>query len=90
MPRYVIERRFPDGLAIAADSDGASACLNVVDRIAEHGVHWVHSYASDDKRSTYCVYDGPSAEAIRAAARDNDLPIERITKVRVLDPHFHH
>ncbi|TVR93482.1 MAG: DUF4242 domain-containing protein, partial [Trueperaceae bacterium] len=49
MPRYVIERRFPEGLAIPANAEGAATCLNVVDRIAEHGVHWVHSYVSDDK-----------------------------------------
>jgi hypothetical protein len=90
MPRYMIERTFPDGLAIPSHPDGAAACLNVVGRIAGHGVTWVHSYVSDDKRNTFCVYDGPSPEAIRAAARDTDLPIDRITRVTVLDPYFHH
>ena len=90
MPRYVIERHFPDGLAIPTTSDGATACLTIVERNSEHAVTWVHSYVSDDKRSSYCVYDGPNAEAIRAAARDTDLPVERITKVSVLDPHFYH
>lgn len=90
MPRYLIERTFPDGLGIAADRAGAEACLNVVGRIADHGVSWIHSYVSEDRRSTYCVYDGPSPEAIRAAAKATDLPIDRITKVAVLDPYFHH
>lgn len=90
MPRYVIERHFPDGLAIAATPEGAAACLSVVDRIADHGVTWVHSYVSEDKRSTYCVYDGPNPEAVRSAARATDLPVDRITKVTVLDPYFHH
>ncbi len=90
MPRYVIERHFPEGLAIPTTPDGATACLTVVERNAEHAVTWVHSYVSDDKRSTYCVYDGPNAEAIRAAARDTELPVERITKVSVLDPYFYH
>jgi hypothetical protein len=90
MPRFVIERRFPEGLAIPATPDGARACSSVVERNAEHGVTWLHSYVSDDGRATYCVYDGPSAESIRAAARDSALPIERITKVNVLDPYFHH
>ncbi len=90
MPRYVIERHFPEGLAIPTTPDGAMACLTVVERNAEHGVTWVHSYVSDDKRLTYCVYDGPNAEAIRAAARDTELPVERITKVSVLDPYFYH
>lgn len=90
MPRYMIERTFPDGLAIPSTPDGAAACLNVVGAIAGHGVTWVHSYVSEDKRSTFCVYDGPSPEALRAAARDTDLPIDRITRVTVLDPYFHH
>jgi hypothetical protein len=90
MPRYMIERTFPDGLAIPSTPDGAAACLNVVGLIGGHGVTWVHSYVSEDQRSTFCVYDGPSPEAIRAAARDTDLPIDRITRVTVLDPYFHH
>ncbi len=89
MPRYVIERRFPEGLAMSPTPDGAAACMSVVERNAEHGVTWLHSYVSDDKRSTYCVYDGPDAESVRAAGRDTALPIERITKVSVLDPYFH-
>jgi hypothetical protein len=35
---------------------------------------------------TFCVYDGPSPEAIRRAAEANQLPVYRITEVRVLDP----
>lgn len=90
MPRYVIERHFPDGLAIPATAEGAAALSNVVAGNADHGVSWVHSYVSDDKRTTYCVYDGPSPEAIRAAAKANGLPIDKITKVTVLDPYFNH
>lgn len=48
-----------------------------------------HSYVSEDKQRTYCIYDGPSPEAIRQAARRSHLPIERITEVRVLDPYFY-
>jgi len=90
MPRYVIERTFPDGLAIPANAEGAAALSGVVASNAEHGVSWVHSYVSEDKRTTYCVYDGPSPEAIRAAAKATGLPIDKITKVSVLDPYFNH
>jgi hypothetical protein len=44
---------------------------------------------SEDARRTFCVYDGPSPEAIREVARRNELPVERITQVRVLDPYFY-
>ncbi|HVI59894.1 MAG TPA: DUF4242 domain-containing protein [Luteimonas sp.] len=89
MPRYMIERNFSAGLHIPMDADGAKACLDVVDCNASHGVTWVHSYVNADKTKTYCVYDGPDPEAIRKAAANNRLPVERITEVRVLDPYFY-
>jgi len=89
MPRYMVERTFPEGLAIPMTEDGAAACLGVVGKNAEHGVTWVHSYVSQDKKQTFCVYDGPSPEAIRKVAKNNALPIDRITEVRVLDPYFY-
>jgi hypothetical protein len=89
MPRYLVERTFPNELQIPADAEGARICLDVVDRNADDGVTWVHSYVSDDKRKTFCVYDGPTPEAIRRSAQRNDLPVDRITQVSVLDPYFH-
>jgi hypothetical protein len=61
----------------------------VVERNGEHGVTWVQSYVSDDKTVTFCVYDGPDPEAIRRAAECNSLPVDKITKVSVLDPYFY-
>lgn len=90
MPRYMVERSFPDGLAIPTTPEGATACDGVVANNAEDGVTWVHSYVSSDKRQTFCVYDGPSPEAVDSAARRNGLPVTRITQVRVLDPYFYH
>jgi len=89
MPRYMVERSFPDGLNIPLTEAGAQTCLGVVGRNAELGVTWVHSYVSEDKRKTFCVYDAPSPEAIRKAAERSELPVEKITKVAVLDPYFY-
>ena len=44
---------------------------------------------SDDKNKTFCVYDGPNPDAIRTAAERNGLPVDRITRVSVLDPYFY-
>ena len=87
MRRYVVERTFPEGLEIPAGSEGAAVCLAVVEQNADEGVTWVHSYVSDDRRKTFCVYDGPSPEAIRKTASLNQLPVDRITQVSVLDPY---
>jgi hypothetical protein len=89
MPRYVVERTFPDGLSISAADKGAEMCLAIVERNASEAVTWVHSYVSGDEKKTFCVYDAPSPEAIRKTASRNDLPVDRITQVRVLDPYFY-
>ena len=89
MPRYMIERTFPDGLVIPMTPEGAEAVRKVVDTNAGEGVTWIHSYVSGDKKQTFCLYDGPSPEAIRAVAQRNGLPVDRITEVSVLDPYFY-
>jgi hypothetical protein len=89
MPRYLVERTFPDGLAIPMTEEGAAVCRSVVANNAEDLVTWVHSYVTPDRTRTFEIYDGPSPEAIRRAARRNNLPVDRITEVRVLDPYFY-
>ena len=89
MPRYIVERTFADGLAIPVNDDGARACLAVVDNNANEGVTWLHSYVTEDKRKTFCIYDGPTPESIRRTAARNGLPVDAITPVRVLDPYFY-
>jgi hypothetical protein len=89
MPRYMIERSFPNGLEIPMNSKGSEVTLKVVGRNAEEGVTWVHSYVTQDKKKTFCVYDGPSPESIRKVAEKNGLPVDRISEVRVLDPYFY-
>ncbi|MET1008673.1 MAG: DUF4242 domain-containing protein [Gaiellaceae bacterium] len=89
MPRYLVERTFPDGLNIPIDDEGAATCLTVVGRNADEGVTWIHSYVSKDKQQTFCVYDGPDPESIRKAATRNGLPVDAIREVRVLDPYFY-
>ena len=79
MPRYLVERSFPDV--------GTLPVERVIDLNADDGVSWLHSYVSVDARTMVCVYDAPSPEAIRKAARRSDLPVDRITQVRVLDPY---
>ena len=68
----------------------AGICDGVVSRNAEGGVTWVQSFVSLDRKQTFCIYDAPSPEAIRQAARKSALPVDKITEVRVLDPYFYH
>lgn len=89
MPRYMVERSFPDGLEIPTTTDGLQALAAVIENNATEQVTWVHSYVTDDHRRTFCIYDGPSPEAIRRAARSSDLPVESISEISVLDPYFY-
>jgi hypothetical protein len=89
MPRYVIEREFPEGLRISMDELGAKGCLAIVQSNLTEQVTWLHSYVSADKRKTFCVYEGPSPEAIRRAASRCKLPVGHITEVSTLDPYFY-
>lgn len=88
MPRYLIERTFPDGFGLPNSEQGSAVCMNVVKNNMEEGVTWIHSYFRADKKKSYCIYDGPSPEAIRKVANKNNLPVDSITEVRVLDPYF--
>lgn len=89
MPRYLVERTFPGGLAICPGEAAAALFGGVIARNAGLGVTWLHSYVSEDKQTLVCVYDGPTPQAIREAAELNGLPVDSVTEVSVLDPHFY-
>jgi hypothetical protein len=89
MPRYIVERSFPDGLLTPQEAHRADPYHDEIARDADEGVTWIHSYVSSDATRTYCVVDGPNPEAIRRAAARNHLPVSRITQVSVLDPYFY-
>ena len=79
MPLYLIERNFAEQLEVT--SDGAAAVKKVN---TEVGVNWLYSFLSADKKKTYCLYEAPSAELIREAARRNNIPADVIIAVSEL------
>lgn len=88
MPRYLVERTFSQSLTLAGDEESAAICATIVLNNSEDNVTWIHSYVSSDRHKMFCVYDAPSPEAIRRTSQLNHLPVDRITKVSVLDPYF--
>jgi hypothetical protein len=84
MPLYVVDRRFSRAAPLPTFADDLEGFVN---RNREAGVTWLHSYVVDDLQAMLCVYEAPSPEAIRRAARRNDLPVDRIRCVSVLNPH---
>ena len=81
MPLFLIERNFAEELEPTAE--GQERIRQINDEI---GVQWLFSFLSADKRKTYCLYEAPSADAIRAAARKADLPADVIIEVSELRP----
>jgi hypothetical protein len=89
MPRYIVERSFPDCLEIPQDEAGRATVRRIVANNTSELVTWIHSFVTMDKTKSFCIYDGPTPESIRSAASVNGLPIDLITEVSVLDPYFY-
>ncbi|WP_280152004.1 DUF4242 domain-containing protein [Piscinibacter sp. XHJ-5] len=87
MPRFLVERTFPHGLAIPLDRDGRKTCASVIAVNTPFQVTWIRSYVSLDGRRTFCLYEAPSRDAICQVADRNGLPVDRITEVDRLDPY---
>ena len=89
MARYIVERTFPHGFEVAMNEQGAQVCLAIIEQNSCDGVTWLQSFVALDHKKSFCLYDGPDPEAIRRAASRNNLPVDRISEVRVLDPYFY-
>jgi len=76
MPRFIIERNFAEKIEFIKEETDNIQQIN-----DEEGVKWIFSFLSADKRKTYCLYEAPSAEAIRSAAERAGVPADVITEV---------
>ena len=82
MPRFLIERNFAEELEVTRD--GVDRIQRIKD---EAGVKWLFSFLSADKKKTYCLYEAPSADAIRQAAKRANIPADVIIEIsRDLSP----
>ena len=81
MPRFMIERNFAEELVLTTDAANGVKVIN-----DQEGVKWLFSFLSADKRKTYCLYEAPSAEAIRIAARRANLPADVVIEVDEVRP----
>ena len=77
MPLYMIERNFAEEL----DLTGEDVRL-IEDVNADEGVRWLFSFLSADRRRSYCLYEAPSPDAIMAAARRVNVPVDGIIEVQ--------
>ena len=81
MRRYMVVRTFPAG---ALDGLDAAGKKEVNTKNSSKDVRWIHSYASADKTKTFCIYEGPSEQAIHDAASANKIPVDYIVEIPVV------
>ena len=81
MPLFLIERNFAEQLELTKE---AAAGLKLIND--EVGVSWLFSFLSADKKKTYCLYEGATAEAVREAARRANIPADSVIEVSELKP----
>jgi hypothetical protein len=90
VPRYLVERSFPESLDIPPGPHGHKLLASIIACNGDRNVTWIHSYVSSDRDKTFCVYDAPGPEAVRLSAKANGLPVDRITEISILDPYAYH
>lgn len=81
MALFLIERQFANELELSAAD---AALLKEINDAS--GVNWLFSFLSANRRKTYCLYEAPSVEAIREAARQAGLPADVVVEVSELRP----
>jgi Protein of unknown function (DUF4242) len=81
MPLFVIERHFAEQIEMTRDCASEIELINT-----DVGVQWLFSFLSADRKKSYCLYEAPSAEAIREAALRANVPADVIVEVSEVRP----
>lgn len=76
MPYFIIERNYAEEVVVPVE---AAPDINLIND--EEDVRWLYSFLSIDRRKSYCLYEAPSIEAIRAAAVRAGLPADVVTEL---------
>jgi uncharacterized protein DUF4242 len=81
MPLFVIERHFAEQIEMTRNRASEIELIN-----ADVGVQWLFSFLSTDRKKSYCLYEAPSAAAIREAALRANVPADVIVEVSEVRP----
>lgn len=81
MPLYLIERTYAEQLELTSED------VRLIEEVnGDEGVSWLFSFLSADRRRSYCLYEAPSPDAIVAAARRANVPVDSVVEVSRLVP----
>lgn len=81
MPKYMVERHLP---GITSDQLSAAAARAKVTtaQMSEEGtpIRYLRSTFVPSEEKCYCLFDGPSADAVEQANKRADIPYERVVE----------
>jgi hypothetical protein len=75
MPHMIVETVY-DPPATEEQLDAKASRLEPC--LSGHGVRWVRSYMSLDRKRRVCVFEAPDADAVRASYRSAGVQFERV------------
>lgn len=78
MPLYLIERNFAEQLDLTHAGEGAAQIRLINEDL---GVNWIYSFLSADLKKSWCLYEAPSADLIREAARRANIPADVVIEL---------
>ncbi len=79
MPLFLVTRNFAEQVNLSDEQIRALEITN-----DEFGIRWIESFLSADRLQSYCLFEAPSADRLRAASASSGLPIDAILEVNAL------
>ncbi len=82
MAFVVVERSFVEPVQfddIQALADRGAGCYEM------HGVRFIRSFFSTDRRRMICLFEAPDAESVREVQRKSGVPFERVWAASIIE-----
>ena len=81
MPKYMVERHLP-GITSDQLSAAAARAKATTAQMSDEGtpIRYLRSTFVPGEEKCYCLFDGPSADAVEQANKRADIPYERIVE----------
>src|SRR6476619_7632739 len=76
MALFMIERNLAEEMQLSPE-----LLAGIEEYNGNANLRWLFSFLSADRKKTYCLYEAPDADALRAAARRNNLPADVIIEI---------
>ena len=81
MPKYMVERHLP-GITSDQLSAAAARAKAATAQMSEEGtpIRYLRSTFVPSEEKCYCLFDGPSADAVEQANKRANIPYERVVE----------